>query len=225
MKNQNNIKNGYPKNSTYWQNHKKLFVNLPSNLFDISIGSILGDACMYKVSKNSKLKFEQGYMHKDYLFHLFEFFKLYTFHEEPYIRYELRGERKGIVKSYSFRTFTHPIFDPIWDLFISNGNKSIKPNLIINYLTAEGLTYWIIDDGSLQQNKLTLILHTQGYSKEEVQILSLELNKKFNFHSKVIVHKKKYWVIEIPKEDAKILHNLIKPYIHNSINYKLPKIY
>ena len=156
---------------------------------------------MYKVSKDSKLKFEQGYMHKDYLYHLFNLFNNYTFHEEPYIRHEIRGPRKGLIKSYSFRTFTHTTFNPIWDLFMSNGKKKIIiPNLILDYLTAEGLTYWIMDDGSLQNDKKTMIIHTQSYSYEEVMILSYELNKKFNLNSRVIPHKKVYWVILIPSE-------------------------
>ena len=72
---------------------------------------MLGDAYMYKISKNSKIKFEQGYKHKEYLYHLFNLFKNYTFHDEPYIRYEIRGPRKGLIKSFSFRTFTHPTFN------------------------------------------------------------------------------------------------------------------
>jgi hypothetical protein len=46
---------------------------------------------------------EQGYQHSSYLFHLYELFKEYTF-VSPYERLELRGPRKGKIKSYSFRT-------------------------------------------------------------------------------------------------------------------------
>jgi len=176
---------------------------------------------MYRVSKDSKIKFEQGYMHQEYLFYLFNLFKNYTFHDEPYTRHEIRGPRKGLIKSYSFRTFTHAIFNPIWDLFMSNGKKIIKPGLISKYLTAEGLAYWIMDDGSLQ-NK-TMIIHTQSYSKEEVTILSNELNIKFNFNSRVIPHKKIYWVILIPSENFEALSQLISPYMHPSMLYKLNK--
>lgn len=57
-----------------------------------------------------------------------------------------------------------------------------------------------MDDGSLQNDKKTMIIHTQSYSYEEVMILSYELNKKFNLNSRVIPHKKVYWVILIPSE-------------------------
>lgn len=81
-----------------------------------------------------------------------------------------------------------------------------------------------MDDGSLQKNKLTIIIHTQSYTKSEVEMLSLELNEKFKLNSKVIVHKKIYWVILIPSNNAKTLYNLIFPFMHSSMHYKLPKI-
>lgn len=172
MKNNNNLKNGYNIRSKFWQDaatHKKSMPNLPPHLFDIVIGCLLGDACMYRVSKDTKVKFEQGYIHEEYLFHLFNLFKDYTFHEEPYTRHEIRGPRKGLIKSYSFRTFTHTTFNPFWELFMNDKNKKIiRPNLVSNYLTAEGLAYWIMDDGSL--NNRTMIIHTQSYSQEEVMI-------------------------------------------------------
>jgi hypothetical protein len=78
-----------------------------------------------------------------------------------------------------------------------------------------------MDDGSLQNDNKTMIIHTQSYTYEEVKILSLELNDKFKLQSKVISHKKIYWVILIPNKDFKILLNLIQPFIHSSMNYKL----
>ena len=44
--------------------------------------------------------------------------------------------------------------------------KSITPGLITNYLTARGLAYWIMCDGSLQNDKKSIILHTQGFSEK-----------------------------------------------------------
>jgi hypothetical protein len=44
-------------------------------------------------------------------------------------------------------------FNSLWDLFIIEGKKSIRPGLITNHLTDLGLTYWRMDDGSLQNDK------------------------------------------------------------------------
>jgi len=119
----NRIKDGYPITSKYWQDHKRSLPNLPQNLQEIAVGTLLGDACLYRISRDTKIKFEQGHRYKDYLFSLFNLFKLYTFHEEPYTRLEINGVKKGLVKSYSFRTFTHTTFNNLWDLFIVDGKN------------------------------------------------------------------------------------------------------
>jgi len=216
------IKDGYPLNSKYWQDYKRSLPDLPSNLYEISVGCLLGDSCLYRVSRDTKIKFEQGHMHKDYLFSLFDLFKVYTFQDEPYTRLEINGAKKGQVKSYSFRTFTHTTFNNLWDLFIVDGKKSIRPGLITNHLTDLSLAYWIMDDGSLQNDKKSMIIHTQSYTKTEVELLSSELNTKFSLNSRVIPHKQKYHVIFIPSNDANILYNLVSPYVHSSMSYKLP---
>ena len=47
MKKNNSYKNGYHLNSKYWQNYKKIISNLSLELYEIAIGCMLGDACMY----------------------------------------------------------------------------------------------------------------------------------------------------------------------------------
>jgi uncharacterized protein YbgA (DUF1722 family) len=69
-----------------------------------------------------------------------------------------------------------------------------------------------------------MILHTQSYTKPENVILSEELNAKFGFTTEVILHKEKYFCVKFNSKDALLLHNLIKPYMHSSIAYKIPKI-
>jgi len=81
-----------------------------------------------------------------------------------------------------------------------------------------------MDDGSLQNDNKSMIIHTQSYRKEEVGKLSIELNEKLKLNSRVIPHKKIYWVILIPSGDNKILLGLIERYIHNSMRYKIGKL-
>jgi hypothetical protein len=199
---------------------------ISSELKEVAIGMILSDSCMYKKSNHSLIKFEQGYAQEEFLIHLFSLFKTYCFMEEPGKRIELRGERKGLIKSLWFKTFSHYSFDEIWNLFYIEGHntsaKIIQENLILNHLSDKGLAYWIMGDGSLQKNGQTMILHTQSYNENENFILSKELNEKFGFQTVVKLHKNIYWIIQFSKEDALILHNLIKPYIIQSMAYKLP---
>ena len=86
----NSYKDGKHLNSKYWKIYKSKIPNWSENLLNIAIGILLGDGCMYKKSNNPIIKLEQGSIHKDYLFHLYDLFKLYTFNE-PYIRKEKKS--------------------------------------------------------------------------------------------------------------------------------------
>jgi len=173
------------------------------------------------VSREAHIKFEQGYKQEAFLYHLFHQFQLYSFMEEPGKRVDLRGKRLGCIKSFWFKTFSHCSFTKLWRLFYdtTTKRKSISNGLVLNHLTAEGLAYWIMCDGSLQNNGKTMILHTQGYTRDENILLSRELYLQFGLNSKVIPHKSKYSVIEIAAKDSELLLNLVKPYIIPSMEY------
>lgn len=77
-------------------------------------------------------------------------------------------------------------------------------------------------DGSLQNDKKTIVLQTQGYTLKENYILSDELNIKFKLNTKVIPHKKRYYVIQIPSKDSESVLHLIGLHTISSMRYKLP---
>jgi hypothetical protein len=95
-----NFKHGFHYNSKYWQNYKHSLPSLPPSSFEIAVGMLLGDACMYKVSKQAYIKFEQGSKQKLFLNHLFCIFKVYTFMEKPSTRLHLHGVLQGKEKSF-----------------------------------------------------------------------------------------------------------------------------
>lgn len=217
-----NTKQGYHLNSKFWQNYKSTLPSLPQKLFEISVGMILGDATMYHVSREALIKFEQGYKQKEFVFHLFDMFSPYCFMEKAALRYTKNGD----IKSYWFKTFSFPCFTRLYHLFYekkrTKHGKIVKKGLITDYLTPQGLAYWIMCDGSLQKDHKTLILHTQSFSYQENLMLSLELNEKFNLNSHVISHKVKYFVIEFPKQDSQRLNELISCFMIPSMMYKVP---
>lgn len=61
--------------------------------------------------------------------------------------HERKNKEKDKIVSYSFYTFTHSIFHPIYNLFHGSdrtkklAKKRIIPGLIKNYLTPIGLAY------------------------------------------------------------------------------------
>lgn len=228
MKHINNTRDGYHYNSSYWQRYKQGLPKLPNTLREIAFGMILGDATVACVSRNPYIKFEQGYKQKEFLFHLFEIFKSYCFMQRPGIRYKSISLPQEI-KSYWFKTFSFPCFTEFYTMFykpLENQKncvrKTISKGLLHQYLTPRALAYWIMCDGSLQNDKKSLILHTQSYSKKENQYLSHELNLKYQLHSHVVVHKHKYYVIFIPSHDSANLRSLIVNHMLLCFDYKVP---
>ena len=173
---------------------------------------------MYFKDKNPFIKFEQGYNQKEFIYNLFIECQPYTFMENPAIRYS-----NGKIKSYWFKTFSHSNFKNIWDITYENNKKVIKKDIIIKNINEIGLVYWIIGDGSLHKGKRVIILHTQGFNLSENEIISNELNKKFNFNTSVKQYKKNYYVVKFSAKDGNKLHNIIKKYTIKSMNYKIPK--
>lgn len=218
-----NQREGHHFNSKYWQTYKSTVSPLPNTCFDIAVGMILGDACMYHISREAYIKFEQGWKQKEFISHLFDVFGDYCFMAEP----KKRFEKHEILKSYWFKTCSFSDFTHLYHIFYEKTNnktrKCVKNGLILNHLTPQGLASWIMCDGSLQKDGQTMILHTQGFNFFENTLLSNELNQKFGIDSNVIVHKHKYYVIKIPKYNYAILYNIVSEYIIPSMRYKIEK--
>ena len=137
---------------------------------------------------------------------------------------------KITLKSYWFKTFSFPDFTKLYKIFYGKnkkiGNKRVKSfekGFITDYLTPAGFAYWIMCDGSLQNNGKTLQLHSQSFTFEENQQLSDELNQKFKLHSYVIPHKTIYYIIEIPNRDYQLLYELVNQFMIPSLMYKIVK--
>jgi hypothetical protein len=77
--------------------------------------------------------------------------------------------------SAAFETLSFPCFNYYRDLFYNNEGKKIIPPNIDKLLTARSLAYWIMDDGGQNPG---FIFNTQGFTKEEVELLIKVLDEK-----------------------------------------------
>jgi hypothetical protein len=116
--------------------------SIPMNLRDVLVGLLLGDLCAQKrsVNGNTNLHFEQGFLHKDYIFHLYCLFKDYC-SSDPKITDRQPDKRTGKVYTrIQFVTYSLPCFNEIYLLFYPYGKKLVPSN-IGEYLTPIGLAY------------------------------------------------------------------------------------
>lgn len=204
---------------------------------EILIGVLLGDAHLSrpKSTHNTKLVFDQSNsLHKEYLLHLYDVFKSLT-NTEPYVTNRKPDTRTGkVYNSIKFSTLSLPspgrrhcrarpgaCLNNYYELFYKDGKKIIPTN-ISEFLTARGLAYLIMDDGGKSYYGQTII-HTRFYTKLEVELLQETLLKNFSLTSRLKEKSKDQWILYIQvRQDIKNkLSNLVRPYMHDSMMYKL----
>jgi hypothetical protein len=88
--------------------------NLPINLKEILIGTLLGDAHLYKTKDAAYVTFEQSILKQEYLLHLYNLFESYAKHP-PKIYDRLDKRYNKVNSSISFRTENLSIFNEFAD--------------------------------------------------------------------------------------------------------------
>ena len=185
------------------------------------IGIILGDGFIErsKPTHNARIRIEQSYPEKsEYLKSLHELLEPLTAMEPTLLTRE--NKKRGIItQSLYFRTLAMPCLNYYYELFYKNNVKKIPKNLE-ELLTARGLAYWIMDDGGKSVHNQT-ILHTRAFSKEDVEYLQTVLNKNFELITRLEEKTQDQWVIYIPVRQKIKLKDIVGPYMHKSMLYKV----
>lgn len=116
---------------------------------------------------------------------------------------------------YYFRTYSHPIFRNLRDLFYPKGKKEISLK-ILSELTPLSLAVWYMDDGgvSFRQaiGKRRVKLATCGYTKKEHYILKDWFKNKYEINVS-IVKQGKYFVTSFSQEETEKFIKLIKEHV------------
>lgn len=105
------------------------------------------------------------------------------------------------------------------DLFYKKKIKRVSKNLG-ELLTARGLAYFIMDDGGKSVYNQT-ILHTRTFKLEEVKYIQYVLLENFGLITRLEEKKKNQLVIYIPVIQKTRLKDIVEPFRHKSILYKI----
>jgi hypothetical protein len=118
---------------------------LSDHLQEILVGNLLGDAHMRKFNininsrSNARIRFLQSLEQADFIYHLYELFKEFTY-TEPKTNSSLIKETGNIRHNIYFSTRSLPCFNEMYSLFYENKVK-VVPSNIDELLTSVGLAY------------------------------------------------------------------------------------
>lgn len=188
--------------------------NFTEDQISIIIGCVLGDGWLIKM-KNTYFSCKHGPKQKDYCYWKYSYFQnmnakfTYGIRKNPDIRTNIRYE------SYELRTPCNTNYNLFYDLFYINNKKVLTPE-ILNLYTELSLAVHYMDDGTKLEGSYQIC--TDCFTIEEINLFRDFLLKKWNIETTI---QNKSNRVYIRRKSKEIFENLIKPYIHETMKYKL----
>ena len=190
------------------------------NILCILMGSLLGDAYAEKHGNGTRICFQQEHFNFQYLMWFHSYLSKFGYCSETKPKITTRIGKGGKLRYISrFKTYTYTSFNWIHTAFYFQ-NKKIVPYDLAEYLSPLALSVWIMDDGGKASSGLKIA--TNSFSLDEVENLANILRKKYNLKTSVIkTGALNQYNLYISKRSMKDLVEIIKPYFHTSMYYKL----
>lgn len=177
---------------------------------EILFGTLLGDTNLQTFTGGSNWRARFSNYNKPYLFHLYSIFS-------PYVKTPPHLDNMR----WCFNTTIHPELNELAKLFYPNKKKIVpSKEILFTYLTPLALSYWFMDNGSLKSNKKAYYLCTNNLSSFDIKDVLLE---KYNISTSILKKGKSYHIY-IPGSEYQKFKNIIFPYIHTSMYYKIPQV-
>jgi hypothetical protein len=129
-------------------------------------------------------------------------------------------------KSYSFKCRNSHLFNQLRLVLYPKNNKTIKRKWL-NYLDAESLAIWFMDDGSYTKRgkNAYISLHTNSFNKKEHDIIIKYFKQVWNINPTLRITKRKNrnqsFFLTFNTKETKKLVNILEPYIIDSMKYKV----
>lgn len=201
---------------------ERALIELPDEIKEMLVGILLGDAHIVRRSSlaNSRLVYSQtAVAHKEYFDYVLSFFLPFCVKNYiPQSRVVKDNRSKKTYSAISFTIMQLPCFNIYREMFYP-WNVKIIPENIYELLTARGLAFWIMDDGTKQNSGVHISVY--GFNNTDVDKLMFTLQDKFNLKCSIHYNRDKKPRIYIFKESMKCLITLVKPYFIKEMLYKL----
>lgn len=192
---------------------------LSEKQLSLIIGSVLGDGYIRIMPNRSDafLEINHSYKAKDYVDFKYNVLKNIC-SGKPTQRFT---DQDKVKSAYRFFTNQHSEITEIYNAFYKNKRKVIPKDLKLNPII---LAIWYMDDGSKTQstkntNNINVYLNSQNFSLNDQKYL-LHLLRQVNIKARLNKDKQNYR-IRILKESINTFMSMIKPYVIESMSYKL----
>lgn len=190
---------------------------LNDDQFQIVYGSYLGDGHLDITKGNRyRLRIIHGEKQKDYCE-----WKKNMFRKNDSLNY-IKKNGYSQTPAYAFQT---KIFDMEDEL---TKNTKLVPDWLLNKLDERGIAIWYMDDGSIRKTVLkdgstsynNAIIHTNNFDSR-ANIKFVEKFEQYNIHCTLKKTTRNHYYLNFNKDNTQKLLELVSPYTHESMQYKI----
>ncbi len=185
---------------------------------DLMIGSLLGDASIRQRDKNSCFRVSHSVRQKSYIKWKLELLKFFTISEFSNTKRMINNHEINMI---NLSTRTHYAFNYYRNLFYNKEGRKVVNMAILDGLTPRALAIWICDDGSYDNKQGYIVLCTNAFSFEEHKLMKKFFNERFSLDPTIGFRDGKYYYLRFKQKDTKKLIEIIKPFIIDSMKYKI----
>lgn len=186
---------------------------------EIIIGTLLGDGHLEtRNGRTYRLKIEHSIKQRDYVDWLYASLKEWVLTPPQ----EKIKKREDVTSAnYWFTTVSSGSFRFYAQQFYGKDGVKKVPKLIHRWITPRALAVWFMDDGSMKsRTHRARIINTHSFTKQDIGRLCTILQEKYQILC--IPRKQKDGIqMMILAESAQKFADLISPYMHPSMRYKL----
>jgi hypothetical protein len=207
----------------------RLLPKLPKYLNDTLIGLLLSDGGLErpKEGSNVRLSVIMSINNYSYILHLYNLFEPYINSDINFL--DIKGSNNSYNKKYStvrFKTISMPQLFYYYSIFyknniINNKIQKIVPIELRSNFNAVSLAHLIMGDGNSLKDKNIIRIYTNSFTFNDVILLSNIIKDNLNINSKVIHDRNNQYIIIIEQDNVIITRNIVLPYTHPSMFYKL----
>jgi len=188
---------------------------------NVLVGTILGDGFLQKTGeKNARLRLEHSQKQKDYVLWKGSIFGR-LFQGKPNHLERIHPKSKATYSYCRWQSDAGPAFGK-WQKYFYPDGKKIVPDNIGDFLTHPiSLAVWYMDDGYFNTKDRNSFIYLGRVMRSEAEILQKAVNKNFGIETTIYDKKNKGFALFFGAMETKKLQKLIRPFIIESLQYKL----